>query len=238
LKRTILPLIAGCIFLGSCEKESLPVAPEVKEPCELQTANPTGRSYSSDSIVPYICTSKYCGFLPLSTKNYWVYEDSIFNNGVFVKVQLDTLQFTTTSRSLSDNLIWWQSNMEIGLPEMLNTNDSTIFSLAQRNFDPAITDARKDYGLFAGDSLRYLGGFDDIAAHCRSLKISNGALKIPAGNFTNYLYFEKNARYYQRDQVYILPGTGVLKYIQEKSQFGSPQIKLQKISTLVSFHIE
>ena len=104
-------------------------------------------------------------------------------------------------------------------------------------FTPGVLDAKKDFSLFAGDSLRYLASFDDAAAQGRSLKLNN-SIKSPAGTFTDCLYFEKNARNYRKDQVYFKPGIGVIRYVQEKAPMGSPFIKLQQISTLVSYHIE
>lgn len=213
------------------------MAPVTVEPCVEQLSNPAGRSYSNDSVVVYNCTSKHCGIIPLSTKNYWVYEDSLFADGVFQNVQLDTLRYTTTYKSLSDGLVWWQSNMEIGLPETLYANDSALFSITDRLFVPDVKDAKKEYGLFPGDSLRYLANFEDAAAQGRSLKVS-GNFKTPAGNFNDYLYFEKNARFYRKDQVYFEPGIGVLKYIQEKAPMGTRLLKLQQVSTLVAYHIE
>ncbi len=241
MKKLTLSIFFLSILISSCQRELL--EPPVEKvtvkatPCIEQKVNPTGRSYSTDSLVEYNCTEKHCGFLPLSTKNYWVYEDSVFSNGVFVKVQMDTLRFNTTYKSLQDGLIWWKPNMGIGLPRLLYTNDSSFFAANESLLMPEFTNTRKDYGLFAGDSVKYLGSFEDVAAQCRSLKIET-SIKIPAGSYSNYLYFEKNARFFGRDQLYYKPGIGILKYVQERATPGSPQIKLLKVCTLVSYHIE
>lgn len=236
MKKVTLYLLITTLLFASCAKDEI-VPPVTEEQCIAQTSNPAGRSYSNDSVIVFNCTSKHCGIIPLSTKNYWVYEDSIFTDGVLQKVQLDTLRYSTTYKSLSDGLVWWQASMDIGLPETLYANDSTLFSISDRVFMPDVKDAKKEYGLFAGDSLRYLANFEDAAAQGRSLKIS-GNFKTPAGSFNDYLYFEKNARNYRKDQVYFEPGIGVLKYIQEKAPMGTRFLKLQQISTLVSYHIE
>jgi hypothetical protein len=223
-------------FFAACRKDNFaPVT--VLETCELQTGNPAGRSYSADSVVPFTCTQKHCGILPLSSKNYWVYEDSVFNDGVFAKVQYDTLRYISTLKSLQDGLVWWQSNISLGLPITLYANDSSFFGMEDRMFTPDVIDAKKDFGLFQGDSLKYLTSFSDAAAQGRSLKIET-ALKTQAGTFQDLLYFEKNARNYRKDQVYFKPGFGVVKYIVEKAPFGSRIIKLQQVSTLVTFHLE
>ena len=238
MRKSILPLVFVFFLLASCRKEAVdaPLAP-VNDPCIAQTSNPSGRTYSSDSIVSYTCTSKHCGLLPLSAKNYWVYEDSIFQNGVFANVQYDTLRFNTTYKSITDGLVWWQGNINIGLPERLYTNDSTFFSIQERYFTQGYVDARKEFGLFTGDSLRYQTSFDDIGAQGKSIKLKSD-LTTPAGNFSGCLYFEKYSRFFRKDQVYFKPGLGVIKYVQEMASMGSYTIKLQQVSTLVSYHLE
>ena len=184
-------------------------------------------------------TGKNCGLLPLNKNNYWIYQDSMFNNGVFQNVQYDTLRFDKTYLSLSDNLIWWQANMEVGLPDLLYSSDSSIFSIEQRMFSPTdpIWDARKEFSLFSGETANYLAHFDDNAAQGKSIKL-DGDLATPAGEFPDCIQFEKNARSYRKDEIFFKPGIGVVKYTQEKAPMGTTVIKLQQISTLVGFHIE
>jgi hypothetical protein len=235
LKLIIVTLLTACLLFASCRKED--AVRVIAEPCELQGDNPSGRMYESDSVVAFVCLSKHCGILPLSIKNYWIYEDSLFNDGVFVRIQYDTLRYSSTIKSLSDGLVWWESNITVGLPATLYANDSSLFSISDRMFTPGIKDARKDYSLFPGDSLRYLANFEDAAAMGRSLKMSTD-LNSPAGTFSDWVYFEKNARNYRKDQVYFKPGIGVIKYIQEKAPMGTFILKLQQVSTLVAYHIE
>jgi hypothetical protein len=237
LKKAIVPLLIGSMFFLACRKNDFILPKSETEPCILQTANPSGQSYASESIVAFNYTQKHCGILPLSSKNYWIYEDSIFSDGVFSKVQIDTLRYLTTKKSLSDGLIWWEGNISVGLPDVLYANDSSFFELADRLFSPDIMDVKKDFGLFPGDSLRYLTSFEDAAALGRSLKIE-ATLKTSAGTFDDCFYFEKNARNYRKDQVFFKPGIGVVKYIMEKAPIGQRVIKLQQVSNLVSFHIE
>jgi len=238
LKKNLLSLLAGSILFTACTKEKFaPQFTKATVPCEVQTANPAGHSYDDDSIVVFNGSPKHCGMLPLSKGNYWVYEDSIFNDGVFVKVQLDTLRFETTYKSLPDGLIWWEGNLNVGLPDRLFANDSAFYKIEDRLFTQDIIDAKKDFSLFPGDSLRYLASFEDNAAQGRSLKLTD-AVKTPAGTYEGCLYFEKNARNFRKDQVFFKPGIGVLRYVQEKAPMGQPRILLQQISTLVAYHIE
>ncbi|HEY6063186.1 MAG TPA: hypothetical protein VIV35_06230 [Chitinophagaceae bacterium] len=237
MKKIIVLLFTGSLFTLACRKSDFLQLKTETEPCVVQTDNPTGRSYSSDSIVSYTCTSKHCGLLPLSSKNYWIYEDSIFSDGVFTKVQVDTLRYITNKKSLPDGLVWWKGNIPVGLPDILYANDSSFFGLAERLFTPDIKDVKKEFGLFPGDSLRYLTSFEDAAALGRSLKYET-PLETSAGTFHDCFYFEKNARNYRKDQVFFKTGIGVVKYILEKAPIGQRVIKLQQVSTLVSFHIE
>ncbi|MEO7924596.1 MAG: hypothetical protein ABIR30_13025 [Chitinophagaceae bacterium] len=236
MKKNILTLVTGSIFFASCMKEEFAPHPSPVTPCELQTANPSGKSYAKDSVAAYTCTNKHCGILPLSTRNYWVYQDSVFIDGEYLTSRLDTLRYTKTMQS-PDGLVWWESNIYLGLPAKLYANDSSFFRLEERMFTLGILDAKKDFSLFPGDSLRYLASFDDIAAQGRSLRIAE-MIKTAAGDFSDCLYFEKNARNYRKDQVIYKPGIGVLKYIQEKAPMGLRVIKLQQISTLIAYHIE
>jgi hypothetical protein len=228
----------GSILIASCRKESLiPQQHVIAESCIMQTSNPAGHSYPEDSVIVYNANGKYCGLMPLSTKNYWIYQDSMFNDGVFSQVKFDTLRFTDTYRSLSDGLVWWQTNISIGLPDLLYANDSAFFKMEDRLFMPGVIDAKKDYSLFEGDSVHYLASFEDAAAQGRSLKLTS-PVASPAGTFDDCIYFEKNARNYRMDQVYFKPGVGVLKYIQQKAPMGTREIKLQQISTLVKFYFD
>ena len=137
--------------------------------------------------------------MPLSRNNYWIYQDSIYVDGIFARIEYDTLQFQQTYKSLSDNLIWWESNIEIGLPNLLYANDSALFLAEYRLFaqDP-IMDAKREYTLFEGDSIKYLTQFEDNAAMGRSVKIQE-TVKTSAGNFSDCILYEKKAPFYRKD---------------------------------------
>ncbi len=237
MSKLLLSLLIGSIFLSACRKENFTPVYEPTIPCKFQTDNPAGRSYTSDAVISLTCTEKHCGILPLSSKNYWIYEDSIFNNGVFLKVQFDTLRFTANKKTISDGLIWWEGNLFIGLPETLYANESAFFNLSERLFTPDILDAKKEFSIPAGDSLNYLTSFEDAAAQGRSIKLTT-PVSTSFGTFNDCLYFEKNARNYRKEQVFFKPGLGVVKFIYEKAPIGKRVIELQQISTLVGVHIE
>lgn len=243
LKKTILSLFILSVFFFACKKEDHILIEQLnqriaQEACLPQFVNPDQRSYSCDSLIAVSYTSKHCALLPLNRKNYWIYEDSIFNDGILAKVQIDTLRFENVYRS-PDGLIWWEPNVFIGFSEKLYSNDSAIFMAEPRPYSTLCTlDVKKEFSLFDGDSVRYLAHFEgDYAAAGRSVKMSD-EIEVPAGKFSDYILFDKNARSFRRDQLYFKPGLGVIKYIQEKAPMGTPFVKLQQISTLIKFHIE
>lgn len=243
LKQTITLLSVSILLFSACRKENrfaneLPTdLKPAKESCIPQTDNPANRSYSSDSVVVVQYSQNNCGLIPLSNKNYWVYEDSIFADGLFQRVKLDTLRYSSKYKSLSDGLIWWESNFYAGIPQLLYANDSSLFIMGDRLFTQGVKDVIKDFSLFDGDSVRYLTSFEDAAAMGRSVKLS-GNYVVAGESYSDCIFFEKNARDYRRDRVYFKPGVGVIKYIHEKSPMGQRSIKLQQVLTLVDFHIE
>lgn len=127
--------------------------------------------------------------------------------------------------------------MVIGLPATLYANDSAFFTLSDRMFTPDVKDVRRDYIIPAGDSVSYLANFQDAAANGRSVKLTTPVL-TSAGTFNDCIFFEKNARDYRRDQVFFKPGLGVVRYTREEAMLGERSIKLQQVSTLISYHIE
>lgn len=236
-----MSIFLSVTVLASCQKEVVeqPEPPTTVKtvPCVEQKVNPSGRSYVTDSLVEYNCKEKHCGFITLSSKNYWVYQDSIFNDGVFSNVKMDTLRFSKTFMSKQDGLTWWQANKDLGLPKLLYANDSSFFSANTLNFAPTTTTATRSYGLFSGDSIRYMSSFDDVMAMGRSIKL-NTSVKVPAGSFNNVLFFEKTANFYGSDELLYKPGVGVLKFTQMRVSFVDMENKKQKVSTLVAYHIE
>jgi hypothetical protein len=234
LKKYISFFTCLSILFFSCKKDEH----SKTDFCFVPTAPPAVPSYYlSDITSASGYTAKQCGLLPLYARNYWVYEDSIFNNGIFARVQYDTLRYLPALRTLVDNLTWWQGNIFVGLPQTVFVTDSVLYEMADRLFMFEIKDVKKDFSLIPADSLHYLASFDDNAAIARSVKIP-GIITIAAGSFDNCYSFEKHAPAYRKDHVYFKPGLGVLKYRTEKAQMGSRILKLTNIKTLVSWHIE
>ena len=229
-KNLLFIFIIGISFIA-CRKNAITES----ESCITQTAVPK-QSYSANEISITVYSRNHCGLIPFSSKFYWIYLDSIFSNGNLVATKIDTLRFLKTYRSQPDSLIWWEANKEIGLPTKCYANDSGIFSLEPRLFTSfSILDSRKEIYQFIQDSVKFISSFGDEAAIAKGL---HGSCTIPAGSFNDCLFFEKYAMLYRRDQVYLKPGIGVLKYIHQQAPLGSNTIEMQQISTLISYHIQ
>ena len=142
LKKTIVSILIGSMFFLACRKSDILQPLKVTVPCVAQIVNPAGKSYAADEVVAYTCTDKHCGILPLSNKNYWIYADSIFTDGLFTKLQFDTLRYQTNIMSVSDGLVWWEGNISVGLPAILYANDSSIFVMNDRLFTPGFKDVK------------------------------------------------------------------------------------------------
>jgi len=240
LKKIIPHLLVASLLFSACQKEKNYIITAVQlkaEACLPQTDNPAGRTYLSENVIAATDTKKTCGIIPLSSKNYWVYQDSIFANGDFVSVKMDTLRYAKAWQTTTDNLIWWEGNLDVGIPRILYVNDSALFTIENQLLNPTVKQARKDYALFTGDSSNYISGFDDLGAFVRAIRVQSPLLTEGA-KYSESIYFEKKSPNYRRDQVYFKTGIGVLKYITELVPMGERYFKLQRISTLVSFHVE
>ncbi|MBC7947298.1 MAG: hypothetical protein H7Y42_05425 [Chitinophagaceae bacterium] len=234
MKQFYLSILIGSVLFLACTKVYVEPSPR----CISQFVNPSGRSYECSNVAAISYTSSHCGLLPLHRNNYWVYLDSIFENGAFDRVQFDTLRITNSFRTLTDSLVWWETKGVVGLPVLMYANDSAIFQLSNRYFtSECIKDVKKSYSLFPGDSIKYLSSFDDNAAMGRSIRIS-GELVSPAGHFNDCILFEKNAPRFRNEKVYFKPGIGVVKYSNSEAAMGSQTVLVRKISTLLAYHIE
>ncbi|HEX7904742.1 MAG TPA: hypothetical protein VF487_12760 [Chitinophagaceae bacterium] len=239
MKHILLSFFIGSVlFFSACRKERNELPPPVpEEACSTPTDNPSNRSYIPDSLTLVSNVKKNCGFLPLSRNSYWIYKDSVFSDGSLLRVQYDTLRFTKTYQSKPDKLTWWETNIEIGLPDLLFANDSSIFAAEYRFMPDPVREVKKDFGLFSGDSIQYLTSFDDNAAMGKSVKLQ-ASIPTPAGSFTDCILIEKKAPFYRMDKIYFKPGLGVVKYISEVAPAGSPFMELKQISTLVSYRLD
>lgn len=230
LKTFSLSLLFIALLWG-CRKNNAP-----EKACLPQMENPLGRTYNCNEVALIDYEAEHCGALPISEKYYWVYEDSIFDNGVFLQKRLDTLRFSRSFISYSDNLIWWEPDKFLGLPEKLYANDSIIFKLEPRIFSsPCVMDVKREYYTPEQDYVQYLTSFDDDAAIGKITKLHH-AVQVPMGSFDQCISFEKFAPTYRSDVVIFKPGIGVIKFRHQMAAPGDYEIKLQLVSSLVGMY--
>jgi hypothetical protein len=230
LLRLLFLLISLSITFTACRKDAAPA----DNSCIPQQGNPHLRSYAVDSVTANVPTAKHCGLLPLASSYQWIYLDSIYTNGSLSAVLKDTLQFTQV-RKTPDGLTWWIPGKYIGLPANLYSNDSSVFLMEKRLFAmPEIWDAKREFHVFAADSVRYLTSFGDVGAIGKAVK-SSTPLQTGAGSFSGCILFEKNSPGYRKEKIWLHPGTGVIRFVHEQAAPGSSVLQLRRVSTLVSY---
>ena len=236
--KKLLPVFPVLIILFSaCRKTEVPV-PEVSETCIEQTVNPLANSYDTNDVISVNYAGSHCGMMPLSSKNYWIYQDSIFdNNGFFKTTKIDTLRYTKTLQT-PDKLIWWEGSKDVGLPAKIYSSTDAIYGLQKGMFmADSMYSKREFYDADADTS--FFAGFADIVAFGKIIHKSE-VLQTEAESFSEYILYEKYAPGYRRDRVYFVPGFGVIKYTSEYYKAPGPPSNMKMLikSSLVSNHSE
>lgn len=232
MKQLYILFIALILLISACKKTELPV---LEEACIEQTADPMMAAYDTNQVHYINYSGKHCGFMPLNSKSYWVYEDSLFDSeGNFNLVQIDTLRYSKTLQS-PDNLIWWETKKDIGLPRKLYASDDAIYGLQKGTFIMDSFYSKREF--YVADSVNFLSGFNDIIAFGKIVRRTE-PVETPAGIFYNYILFEKYSPGYRRDKVYFVPGLGVIQYTSEFYKAPGPPSKMKLFikSSLVSYY--
>jgi hypothetical protein len=236
LKKLVLVFPVFIFLFTACRKSQLPVA--ISETCIEQTANPVANSYDTNDVVSVNYTRSHCGMMPLSAKNYWVYQDSLFDNsGAFKSIKLDTLRYTKTFQT-PDHLIWWEGSKDVGLPKDIYSSSDAIYGLQKGTFMADSMYSKREFYEADADTS-FLAGFADIVAFGKIINKTE-ILQTEAGSFPEYILYEKYAPGYRRDRIYFVPGFGVIKYTSEYYKAPGPpsNMKLLIKSSLVSYHSE
>lgn len=231
MKKLVRILPALIIFFSACRKTEIPV----NETCIEQTANPLATSYDTSDVLSINYSGSHCGMMPLSSKNYWVYQDSLFDgDGNSKLTRLDTLRYNKTLQT-PDHLIWWEGNKDVGLPLKIYSSHYAIYGLQKGMFLADSFYIKREFYEAASDTS-YLASFGDIVAFGKILNKSE-ALITEIGTFSDYILYEKYAPGYRRDRVYFVPGFGVVKYTSEYYKAPGPptNMKLFIKSSIVNY---
>lgn len=233
MKKLFIIFTVLILFISACKKTELPV---IEEACLEQTIDPLSAAYDTNQVHYINYSGKHCGFMPLNSKNYWLYEDSVFDSdGYFKYTQVDTLRYTKTIQT-PDNLIWWETKKDVGLPRKLYASDNAIYGLQNGTFIADSFYSKREFYEAESDSVSFLSGFADIVAFAKIVRRTE-PVETPAGSFFNYILYEKYSPGYRRDRVYFVPGLGVIQYTSEFYKAPGPPSKMKLFikSSLVSY---
>lgn len=238
MRLNLYPFLFLAILLLACHRDHCdnnPANPSMA--CVRNSTIPYGSYLQLQNLPPSSTDSIYCGYLPLSRKNYWVYLDSVYDqNGIYTHSIRDTLRYTVTRR-LQDGIAWWSTdsvgNLKVWAlyPRFVYSTDSVLYFISERRtgapFFKAIT----------SDTLIEGCQYSDHSQICESVKNPNPVV-VPAGTFTNCMKFNKTwVLGYYEIETHFKPGIGVLKTRYFTDRFTFP-FRMIRTSTLEAYHIE
>ena len=213
--KNILVIIALILLLSSCKKDISPENPYVNCP------------YGNNLVAMTDPTIKSYGFIPLSLTNYWIYSDSIWQDGVLQPLTYDTLSVISAEKTGEDT--WWK--MSDGY--RLCNDDDKVYKLGFFGYAmPGTTVCPEKALLFfpvqADTTIIWTEWISDYGI-LGEAKLNKSIIHTGAGDFSDF--FEYN----QSDAIgvnyrWIKPGLGIIKTIQENS-FN----KTRMVRTLVSY---
>jgi len=171
--------------------------------------------------------------IPSSIGNYWVYEDSLFVDGAFTELSMDTLIIIDTLRAHGKK--WWELVGHQNLPFIYQyyaiENDS-VYSI-QGGWSTILS---LDY-IYPSDTLTVLETIveGDLGLSRNVIKY-DGSITTNAGTFINCgkYYGEWTGTFYVEE--YINPGVGFIKSIFMENFSGNAENK--HIRNLHSYHVD
>jgi hypothetical protein len=219
-----------CFF---CKKESKNISANGNETCLKNSAIPVGPFTPVNTDY----NKNHCGYLPLGKKNYWVYVDSVFNATGFQYAKIDTVRFDVTSIT-SDSTIWWSQSTPTSVmyPRYLYSMDSTTYVLA----GAWGYNATKWFYSIPLDSTNEDCRSTDVSSFCIAKKMTSPVI-VPAGSFTNCMYYEKLGFHGNgiNSAIWFKPGIGGLRSVTYLgSTWGILTGQLLRTSTLIGYFIE
>jgi hypothetical protein len=185
-------------MLGSCKKD--------KEVEIVYSNCPYGKNFTpmSDSNV------KCDGLIPLSLINFWIYADSVWEDGILKSTTYDTLK--VISAEISDNDIWWK----LSDGYCLSQSNDTVYKLNFNGFvDAGSVVCPEKTVLFFPVSTDTVQNWHEVTSDYieNGIAYLNGDILITAaGNFSGCLVFVRIG--YSTYTRILEPGIGVVKTIE------------------------
>jgi hypothetical protein len=219
MKKNFILLFFAILVIYACKKDNKPLE---TEQCTYPIPTRVPRTfYDVANQLPEIqYNQSHCGYLPLSKENYWVFQDSVFddNTGQFISTAIDTLRFNKTFQS-NDSIVWWKPNNDFALLKGFYTRmystDSVLYALNQGAFGSKQT-LKWCYQLNVDSVSDPCIWSDAGRMECVGKKL-NSPVVVLAGSFTDCRQFikiwEGGNIYESRLYIYYKPGLGILRAV-------------------------
>lgn len=238
MRDAILIVFVILLVCSGCKKTNLDDK-TASCPHPIPTTIPQ-RAYTS-GFTEITYQQSHCGYLPLGKKNYWVFQDSVFdsNTGAFLSTFIDTLRFERTFR-FSDSIVWWMPKITFfpgyfkGYYNLMYSTDTVLYTLGDGG-PGSLPSAKWCFPLHTDSIHLYphwsdAGGYEVVGYKLYS------PVTVPAGSFNDCSLFihrwnSTTGGWY----IYFKPQVGILKFIVRRGPGGSI---ISHTSTLLSYHIE
>jgi hypothetical protein len=200
LMKSIFTFLLLLVILASCKKEDTGDL-ILNDGCRSSVTKSVSANSSATSD----------GIIPLAIGNYWVYADSVWQDGKLTQAGIDTLSVTGVSNYNDE--IWWIFSDGSGLSQ----KDDTVFELDRniRCYGKNTLFFPVSYNNFQ-DSVFYFISMNNNFSHIqtvRNSRILEETVIVPAGSFRECsLYDILN----YKKQI-VKPGIGILYMNEEMS---------------------
>jgi hypothetical protein len=233
-------LVFSFVITG-CRKEAGIITPA--NHCVQNSKKPVFSTNSYTNLPDYNYDSTVCGLLPLGKNYQWIYRDSLFDNsGMFTETRMDTLRVEKTVVSLSDKSVCWKMNCtrSKGIPYYIFTTDSVLYFIDRPyNYNSNSSFIATEWlKIYNQDSITKFSFISDYG-YRETIKKLSGAVKVPAGVFSNCIHNSKSTT--GVEEIIFKPELGVVKYTRY-SPYGNPfnpvAADKRQVSELVSYNLQ
>lgn len=214
--KTSLVIISLLLLISSCKKDITPENPYMNCP------------YGNDLVAMTNPTIKSYGFIPLGLTNYWIYSDSIWQDGVLQPITSDTLSIISAEKTGED--IWWR--MSDGY-RLCNSGIDTVYKLDfNGEVVPGTTVCPEKILLYfrvpADTIVQWTEWASDYGIP-GEVKLNKSYVNTGAGSIHGYIEFIQSDSFGENIRC-IKPGLGIIKTIRENNYS-----KTRIVRTLISY---
>jgi hypothetical protein len=215
--KSLLVAIFVIITIASCKKA---------DDTDLINIEECGRSTMLKSV-DFKSTLKLNGVIPFAIGNYWVYADTVWEEGNILKAGFDTIRINSVSNYNGE--LWWMFSDGSQLSERHDTvfelnryircfgRETLFFPLSHTNFQDRVC------------FYISLNGYFDMIYTIRNSSLLNNVFITPAGQFRECSKYD-----ILNNKVQIVkPGVGIIMINEEISSLSYKRHRI-----LASYHLE